>query len=910
MLRLLPLLLLAVVIGAEQFVPETIFLPYSETEDVDFAIERPGRVGCFQWSCDNEEVIELAPVQNDYTLLCGSRLELRILPGTADPHGPTTLTIQAENVDMEHFEPATASVVFTVVVVPVARLEVMGAKTELAAGDPASTFGVAAFDKNGNELDTLDGVQLQWFVGAKRDVAKFHETAVGPIVNVTPLRSGKAQLICIIGDPNYSTMEPGILDIHITAPLLLEPDGAYLLPGGEAKLGLFERLGSKERPVFEQLPIGGEMAEHLITSREEEVALVDMERMVVVAGQEEDETSLLVKDTDGNIIKGVPVRVVRPHRMEVVSHPFPQSKQLIVNHEYDINITIYDADDHVIHPSDNILTKTTFGKQFDVIDISVNGLWARVKAVTVGIGKIKASLRSTLTPDDDETELVPHVKGVTEFEIFEEVLMSPRHTVLPWDSKTEAQYTLSYKVSGGGRVYSYSLQPDNLATVDSDGKVSVHKGPGKFTVTAGMSGSMHNNHTAQVLLLNPAELELPESLAEWITGAAIQVPVAIYGFDPDTKERVPYTDCADVPLEVTLTNSKDFSYVTKSARGDSNHGGGCVTLQLRGDNPGASTKVTVSFTTEKGKEVSQFRYVSAFQSLEVLQPTTKESGPNSLGLAVTVLPPGASRTLLFKGGPHPWVGKPSFFFSDVEVEDESIARATLLAGTPLPHHAAIVTCLKLGSTKVELGVGNKVSATNKKPGFQKRGVLVHCSAPAKISKVEVKGANQGPGSKEPKANPRTGRVTTYSYRDFKLVATVKDSEGRTLDNTTSLDLRFTLSDPSMAILGNVAESLSPTLVPGVSVPGKPSQLIHPNGKVGDLNIQVAVAGYRENVLTSVGAPSPPSLPSPPAPFGEEEEDEDYDYDDEGEPLLREGDGLSEEVELTLTTDGHIDLLYD
>ena len=45
--------------------------------------------------------------------------------------------------------------------------------------------------------------------------------------------------------------------------------------------------------------------------------------------------------------------------------------QLIVNHEYDINITIFDADDHVIHPSENILTKTTFGKQFDVIDISV-----------------------------------------------------------------------------------------------------------------------------------------------------------------------------------------------------------------------------------------------------------------------------------------------------------------------------------------------------------------------------------------------------------------------------------------------------------------------------------------------------------------------------------------------------------
>ena len=41
-----------------------------------------------------------------------------------------------------------------------------------------------------------------------------------------------------------------------------------------------------------------------------------------------------------------------------------------------------------------------------------------------------------------------------------------------------------------------------------------------------------------------------------------------------------------------------------------------------------------------------------------------------------------------------------------------------------------------------------------------------------------------------------------------------------------------------------------------------------------------------------------------------QQDEDYDYDDEGEPLLREGEGLAEEVELTLATDGHIDKLYD
>jgi hypothetical protein len=79
---------------------------------------------------------------------------------------------------------------------------------------------------------------------------------------------------------------------------------------------------------------------------------------------------------------------------------------------------------------------------------------------------------------------------------------------------------------------------------------------------------------------------------------------------------------------------------------------------------------------------------------------------------------------------------------------------------------------------VEVGVGNKGSSTNKRPGFQKRPVMVHCSEPAKISKVEVRVSNQGAGVKEPRADPRTGRVVTYSYRDFRLVVTVKDKQGR------------------------------------------------------------------------------------------------------------------------------------
>ena len=35
--------------SSDEAKPETIYLPYSETEDVDFTIARPNNIGCYQW---------------------------------------------------------------------------------------------------------------------------------------------------------------------------------------------------------------------------------------------------------------------------------------------------------------------------------------------------------------------------------------------------------------------------------------------------------------------------------------------------------------------------------------------------------------------------------------------------------------------------------------------------------------------------------------------------------------------------------------------------------------------------------------------------------------------------------------------------------------------------------------------
>merc|ERR1712130_1010338 len=138
----------------------------------------------------------------------------------------------------------------------------------------------------------------------------------------------------------------------------------------------------------------------------------------------------------------------------------------------------------------------------------------------------------------------------------------------------------------------------------------------------------------------------------------------------------------------------------------------------------------------------------------------------------------------------------------------------------------------------------------------------------------------------------TGRLVVYSYRDLTLVLTVKDQEGRTLENVTSLEFAVKFSDDQMAQLGEtqlVTGQPAPEL-PSVQLPIKHRQVVHPNGVRGDLDIQVSITGYRSDVLASAGVTQTP----PPLPFGEEDYD-DYDYDEEtGEPITSGEVGVAEE----------------
>ena len=228
----------------------------------------------------------------------------------------------------------------------------------------------------------------------------------------------------------------------------------------------------------------------------------------------------------------------------------------------------------------NILCKLIFpSTKFEVVWVAENGLSATVRAVGVGIGKvcwlfglvfdlryfififtqIKASLRSVLAEDDEELEILPHVKGSTEFEIYESVVIKPRETILAWDADKSPSYELTYTASGGGKVYAWSTSNSSMATVDTEGRVTTHGGPGTFTVRVAMVNGPQNYDEAMAYILPVTRIEFKRGLQlETATHTPITLAIRMLTFLDDESDETMFTDCADVPYHIALSDTKNF----------------------------------------------------------------------------------------------------------------------------------------------------------------------------------------------------------------------------------------------------------------------------------------------------------------------------------------------------------------
>ena len=54
------------------------------------------------------------------------------------------------------------------------------------------------------------------------------------------------------------------------------------------------------------------------------------------------------------------------------------------------------------------------------------------------------ALRSVLNEEDEEAEILPHIKMSKDFEIYEPITMHPLFSILPWDDNVKPSYDIFF----------------------------------------------------------------------------------------------------------------------------------------------------------------------------------------------------------------------------------------------------------------------------------------------------------------------------------------------------------------------------------------------------------------------------------------------------------------------------------
>jgi len=888
------------------------YLPYSATEDVDFSLSKPSGFGCYQWSTDEEEVVALQPILIDYDNMCGSRLEFKIIKNNGKPN--IDFKITAENVDMSsgYDNPDVPMLVeFTIHVRPLAKLEVLGLKTELTAGSDPVPFGVAGYDAEENEFDTLDGLQITWYIGSKREIADFENfRTMGPIVKVKPIGTGAGAVIAIVQDKNYEKVQPAFMEFSVKANLLIEPDGAFLLEGATAKLQLFEQSGILDKegnPTKVEIETTGKEPDFTFDIKEPEYVTLDPTTNVMTAVQQ-GETTVFVKNSEGEIVKGMPIRVDKANKIKIVAEPSSKSNQLIKGNDYTVKINIFTKEDRPIYPSENILCKTTFPRNLEVKEISENGLEAKVTAKANGLGKVKANLRSVLDSEDEELEIIPHIKGSTDFEIYDQVVIKPTFTVLPWDDNVKPNYTLTYKAEGGGQTYTWTSDLSEAVTlgkmkpgpkeamVSNDNAGLFHttaSGAVSFKVRATTANSETNFDEAQVHILPATHLELDANSEEFSTTGIFRGNVKFYTLMPKTNEKVMFTDCANIPYEVKLSDPENFYVEDRSRQGavGLNH---CAHFNIKAKKSGLTCKVTVSYLEpSSGRTLRSHLNVASYKALGVVHPNKEKAEYRHTML----LPIGSTGKIIFQGGPQPWPQKQVAHSKHIQVEDGTIAKITEQkiehdsTTDYIDEHIYDVTCLAEGTTEVAFNIGNSKTGSDRKTAAEEKLVDIECGMPAKL----MFKYNHVDEESKIVVNRKTNRVVANKDKDLKLTFTLKDKKGKTFTSVDSLNIETKVSDDSL-LTPETTYAINPTIKVSSfgSVSTRPEHVLKVKGSKGDVDVKFKLAGYNEEVLAKAGITNPPALPKV------IDDDEDMDYEDE-EDFSMHGHALIDELELHLAS---------
>ncbi|KAB0386578.1 hypothetical protein FD755_001534 [Muntiacus reevesi] len=380
------------------------------------------------------------------------------------------------------------------------------------------------------------------------------------------------------------------------------------------------------------------------------------------------------------------------------------------------------------------------------------------------------------------------IKNQQEVKIYFPIKLTPNFLAFP-HHPMGMLYRYKVQVEGGSGNFTWTSSNETVAMVTTKGVVTAGRVRGNSTVLARDVQNPFRYGEIKIHVLRLNKMELLPFHADVEIGQIIEIPIAMYHVNKETKEAITFTDCSHLSLDLNMDKQGVFTLLKEGIqRPGPTH---CSSAQIAAKSRG-HTLVTVS-VADYEEYLDSSATFAAYEPLKALNP-----------VEVALVTWHSVKEMIFEGGPQPWVLEPSRFFLELSVEKTEKIRITqvrLPAKRKQNQYIYRVLCLDLGEQILTFQIGNHPGVLNPSPAVEVVQVRFICAHPASMSITPV---YKVPAGAQPCPLPQHNKqlIPVSSLRDTVLELAVFDQHRRKFDNFSSLMLEWKSLNETLAHFEN------------------------------------------------------------------------------------------------------------
>ncbi|XP_076668038.1 nucleoporin 210 [Andrena cerasifolii] len=829
-----------------------VLLPVFNDFAVNFTLEVTDGA-CYQWSTSRLDIIQLIPVNENVERTCSSAILIQTITRESTRN---TAIVLAEDVNTGQFLRCD------VIVDAIFSLNLVTTTRELYIEEAPEAFEVRAYDEQGNEFTTLAGLEFLWSIDIAgkhvanvkqpSDVLKFmtyeesqYETPptvaaldatgkTGHIVLLEGRKTGTAKVSVRLPYAEYKHVPAIEVELIVIANLIIIPSDITIMAHDSFKYKIMQARQGRLEEI--SLP----SSQYYLEAENPNILEIDNDHDYAYA-RSLGRTKVFLHDK--NVRDEYPV--ILPSAMVSVNDVayitlavLPNRNWgLILGHTHEIVVELYDNKDHRFHIGEGVEVSMKIEEHyFEPKLVTQNGTYVVGVPITCGTMTIEAVLYGIIDKHGKKIPLTSRPSTRAELLIHTPVAIQPKVLAVPWDFKAKSRYDIVLKASGGDGSYVWSSRHPSIVTVSQNGGIRILSA-GVTEINVAMTRNQYNKDTARVYVLPPSKLEVIEYNMEAAVAEPIYLHIALYGKlinGTDYKE-IPFNDCRDISFETYIPDGNFMQIDTKIVEPV---GIACAVIAITSADVGTS-EVTIVYNAN-GQYLTDNITVSAYEPLIAVHPNSKES----------LLSVGSSRKIVFKGGPHPWSSKPQSYLKKVQWSEKKIIEV-IEHGDSLNGLENVsvfeVMCRALGEVVLTYTISNVPLLPNCKSTYASETVRIVCGKPRHIYlQPEFKDSKNCP------INLNTERIMAHSDKNLKLITIVKDEEGRTFDNITSLHIEWSLKPSSISSVEMSSGSIEETFTDmNVILPKNYYQNVVFKKHFGTLTLTATVTGYQKYILSKL-----------------------------------------------------------